>query len=399
MPGSAHILFGLVVGLILYQATGKKFTPYYVVIFAFNNILGPDLGWIIPDWNAALFVHSAVGYGISLAFPLSAIFFCIGYAIDERLKFSDIYKIAVAGGFGHLFIDVIGHPNEPFVLLPRNETLPFLQSAAGVTILVGLLIVVISALISIPIRIVPTLENRFVKRLPTWSRVIVTTIIKDVLAIFLVVGCMGLLLLMMANMPFGSWASMTLPDIWTTGIWGPMMYGSGYSSGWITILSIGFVASLAITYRFLPNTTKALLLLAYVAFLFVVSWLNPNLGAGEAELGVQAWTIIWLAFPLVLLATSVPGITCEWWKFEYSKRQLAMPRFAIAQAIAFGIATAVIGVVVGYVLVNYPYEFLGPSVLILWAATGILLVHALLVTRGTTRSPTTQPLSASCPQT
>ncbi len=380
MPGSAHILFGLVVGLLFFQATGKKFNPYCVVILAFNNILGPDLGWIIPDWNASLFVHSAVGYGISLAFPLTAAFFCIGYAIDERLRFSDIYKIAVAGGFGHLFIDVIGHPNEPFVLLPTYETLPFLQSPTGVTILIGLLIIGVTALASIPIRVLPKLEKRLEKRLPTWSRAIIP-IIKDMQALSLVVGCMGLLLLLTAQLPFGTWSAMTLPDIWTTGIWGPMGYGGGFSSGWLIILSIGFVTSFAITYRFLPNTTRALLVLVYAAFLFVASWLNPNLGAGEAELGVQAWTIIWLGFPLVLLAISVPGITGGWWKFEYSKRQLAMTRFAAAQAVAFGIASAVIGAVVGYVLLMYPYEFLGSSVLTLCVAIGILLVHAMLVTR------------------
>ena len=57
----------------------------------------------MPDPNLALFIHSAVGYALSFAFVNTIGFFIISKIMKEQIRFGNIYKIAVAGGFGHLF--------------------------------------------------------------------------------------------------------------------------------------------------------------------------------------------------------------------------------------------------------------------------------------------------------
>ena len=82
-----------------------------------------------------------------------------------------------------------------------------------------------------------------------------------------------------------------------------------------------------------------------------------------------------------LLVTSGKGISGQWRKFEYSEHQLATPRFATKQFIAFALAGSIFSVVAGYVLVKYPYEYLGVAILVLVVVIVALLFHAMLITR------------------
>ena len=173
------------------------------------------------------------------------------------------------------FIDGIGHPDEPFVLLPLDTIIPFFQSIIGNVIIVGLSILLIIAIIT-------NLKNYINRRKDQGSKLF-AILSQETRTIMIVVGLVVGLVGLSSLMPFGSWANMTRKQVWTTGIWGNARYGDGFSSSWTIDLSIGLILFVAIVYQYVPMITRILLLITYGVFLFVILAINPNLGATEVD--------------------------------------------------------------------------------------------------------------------
>ena len=51
MPGAAHIFISILIGILIYHISDRRFTPYHFIIWVVNNLMGPDMGWLFPNEN------------------------------------------------------------------------------------------------------------------------------------------------------------------------------------------------------------------------------------------------------------------------------------------------------------------------------------------------------------
>lgn len=131
MPGPAHLVYGLGVGLILMYFSNYKFSSRFVIIFTINCWLGPDFGAIIwattyhisTNWSelCLLLFHNPYTFPIVWA-PLLAFIWSKLSRLDIRkisgknkvvkdpslgLLLQQCYLLVVAGGFSHFFLDYL----------------------------------------------------------------------------------------------------------------------------------------------------------------------------------------------------------------------------------------------------------------------------------------------------
>lgn len=120
MPAFAHIIISLVICIFLYKITEGKFTLAHCVIFAVSNLYGPDISSFLPTIDGLF----AYGFEIpeiyyffhGLGWILIALILTIPWDIavnrkERKMKIQQVFYLVVAGGFFHLFVDIIGHPS------------------------------------------------------------------------------------------------------------------------------------------------------------------------------------------------------------------------------------------------------------------------------------------------
>ncbi len=292
MPTAAHIFAGLVVGLLLYQASQKKFTPYHVLLFTVQGIVGPDLGWLFSDlgWSVATFIHSAFGFAVS-AFILAIPFRYLGRVLKYPIRYSDVYKLTVAGGITHTCIDGLGHlwnPLEvaPFGLFSYDIVDYFLHTTTGNYILVGAIAAFILG--------IGVTYHHFAHE-KTGNRI---HGIKDTFnAMYPFPAVVGALLLLRL-MPFGNNLEFFMPEaINYTSV------GVPQDAYWIYISPILVFVAIAFAAKKAPRLVLPIGL-GYAAIIFLVLVINPAAGGGEGDLGMTYVLLLFIALPALLLGTS-----------------------------------------------------------------------------------------------
>lgn len=120
MPAFAHIIIALGISIFLYKITEGKFTLAHAVIFTVSNLYGPDISSFLPT------VDGLFAYGFEIP-EIYYFFHGIGWIViallltipwdiavnrkERKMKIKQVFYLIVAGGFLHLFVDIIGHPS------------------------------------------------------------------------------------------------------------------------------------------------------------------------------------------------------------------------------------------------------------------------------------------------
>ena len=126
MPGGpAHLLYGLSIGILLSKATKGDFSPLCILVYAWSNFLGPDLGtwggWFEENFFALPRIvslllenmHSIVGFVVIFSLPLAYLFSRITPGIIfrkdqwEQLTVYDAWTLVVAGGLSHFLLETL----------------------------------------------------------------------------------------------------------------------------------------------------------------------------------------------------------------------------------------------------------------------------------------------------
>jgi len=294
MPSAAHIFAGLVVGLLLYQVSQKKFTPYHIMLFSVQGIIGPDLGWLFPSDNVAHFFHSTFGFAV-VALALAIPFLYLGRAIKVPLRYSDTYKLTVAGGLVHTCIDGLGHWNSvqglgSFSLFSFDVVEYFFQTPKGLGIFAGSLgIFVLGTGIA---------YHRFHKGSGGDRNIALKDTTSAMAPFPLVIG----VLLLLRLMPFGDVHGFSLTEaLYNTGYWSGV--GGSGNIAWLYVTSIIFLIATIVAAKKAPRWVIPLLIGFAVTILLVLAFV-PAAGGGEADLGMIYFLLLFVAVPGLLLGTS-----------------------------------------------------------------------------------------------
>jgi hypothetical protein len=295
MPSATHIFAGLVVGLLLYQVSRKRFTPYHVMLISIQSIIGPDLGWLFPDATMALFFHSAFGFAV-WAFVIAIPFSIVGRALADPMRYSDAYKLTLAGGITHFCIDGLGHlvagtsELEPFSLFTFDAVEYFLHTPTGNYLLGGAL----GAFLLLAV----VTYFRFARRAAGNRTSVIKGTASALMPFPLLIGA----LLLLRLMPFGNAYGFSIAEaVYTTGWWSGV--GEGASNIWIYITAGIMVIAMPVAMKKAPRLVLPLGV-GYAATIFFVLAIAPAAGAGEADLGLTYFLLLFVAFPALLLGTS-----------------------------------------------------------------------------------------------
>nr|MDO8113375.1 hypothetical protein [Candidatus Sigynarchaeota archaeon] len=292
MPGAAHIFVGIVVGIFTWYTTRGKFTPYHVVVFTLNNILGPDLFWLIPNLEIADFFNTIFGYSM-IAFAMSIPYFYIGKAVSEPIRYIDVYKLAVAGGISHVGIDGLGHVlygthvSDNFWLFSFDWVDIFIVNPAGLAIF----LIVIGGIVIVSFLAFRHLIHRHDVK-PSAAAFRVVEVILPAIVLF---GSIALLKLM----PFGDGKWFTIGDaVVSTSV------GQPNEGVWITISGVTVAIVFCLLYKKRSSLFRLVIITGYAAVLVILLLSWPFLGGGEGDAGIIYFSLIFILVPLWLIATS-----------------------------------------------------------------------------------------------
>ncbi len=298
MPTAAHFFAGLVVGLLLYQVSQKRFTAYHVMIFTIESVVGPDLGWLFGELNesVAFFIHSAFGFAVC-SFILAIPFRYIGHALKFPIRYSDAYKLTVAAGIIHICIDALGHVYnpfymtlDPFYLFSYDIVAYFIYTPTGNSILVGAIVIFVLG--------IGFTYHHFAGEMSGNRKVAIVNTVNAMYIFPVVVGAF----LLLRIMPFGDANGFFLVDaIYNTGAWNGV--GGPGDAIWIYISPAIMFVGILLAAKKAPRWVLPLGV-AFVAEIFLVLTIMPAAGGGEADLGMTYFLLLFLALPALLLGTS-----------------------------------------------------------------------------------------------
>ncbi|MHA1283034.1 MAG: hypothetical protein ACTSQP_11065 [Promethearchaeota archaeon] len=130
MPTLPHLILGGIFGVCLYYISDRKFTKMHVFILFINNLLGPDLGWVLGVGNISHSIIGTIFYALFLTFIYHYITkFTI--KIDgikdieiielekHRLSYSQTYYLVLAGCIMHNYLDDIINNGGVFIITPN----------------------------------------------------------------------------------------------------------------------------------------------------------------------------------------------------------------------------------------------------------------------------------------
>ncbi len=127
MPGFAHVVISLGLCVFLNRVTEGKFTAKHSVVVTLNSLFGPDLAGIFLPYTSAwyYFFHGSFGWFL-MAIPVAYVWHLFmervkwdglrpslvdfGEKNKPNLQYYQYWLLVAAGGFLHMFVDVIGHP-------------------------------------------------------------------------------------------------------------------------------------------------------------------------------------------------------------------------------------------------------------------------------------------------
>jgi len=318
MPGISHIFLGIIIGLFAYYISNRRFTAFHVFVFAVNNILGPDVGWIFYELNyeIAYFIHTAFGF---MVFALIWVwpFYLVGRKwFEPNLRAIDTYKLLVAGGFFHVFIDALGHiqldwTQDAFWMFSFDPKPFFLATPLGI----GITIAACAGLILLEI----LAYMKYGKQYKVSQRIgsLEKTESHRYISFLKIYESMGLILpliipfavlLLKKLLPFGDAYGYTLAEaVYYTGSW--VGIGDEVSVVWAYLAGLGFAVLFMLLYNKGKNTQskqriREWTLLLFIGILFLILMFWPDFAAGESDLGITYTILCWFAVPMWLLATS-----------------------------------------------------------------------------------------------
>ena len=117
MPTIGHIFIGIVISMLFYYSSHKKFTFLMGVVFILGGIL-PDTFtiiriFIIPGLKIYNSSHGVIAWILwALIFSIILKILIIIFKLDKkiRMKISYIYLILLSAGWMHLGLDMFGQP-------------------------------------------------------------------------------------------------------------------------------------------------------------------------------------------------------------------------------------------------------------------------------------------------
>ena len=104
----------------MYKITEGKFTLAHAIIFTVSNFFGPDISSLLPTVDGIFaygFVIPEIYYFFhGIGWVVIALLLTIPWDIavnrkERKIKVKQVFYLIVAGGFFHLFVDIIGHPS------------------------------------------------------------------------------------------------------------------------------------------------------------------------------------------------------------------------------------------------------------------------------------------------
>jgi hypothetical protein len=131
MPSFSHFVFGFALMIPIIFMAKDRVGYKAIAIFILNNYIGPDSYWVfsfIPVYG-----HSALGF-LVWAIPLAVFYrYLTRFSVKrdnkwfrfvddgaKEITFRNAYLLTIAGGLCHFFIDMIGHTELDFSLIPGS---------------------------------------------------------------------------------------------------------------------------------------------------------------------------------------------------------------------------------------------------------------------------------------
>lgn len=129
MPTLPHLILGGIFGICLYYISDKKFTKMHVFILFINNLLGPDLGWVLGLGTISHSIIGAIFYALLLTFIYHYI---TKFTIEingindieiielekHQLSYSQTYYLVLAGCIMHDYLDFMLNSGGIFIITP-----------------------------------------------------------------------------------------------------------------------------------------------------------------------------------------------------------------------------------------------------------------------------------------
>ena len=110
MASIGHLIVGIIIGLLLYHISNKKFTKTLIIYFIIGSIL-PDILVVLKTLNKSTIliwnpIHSLIGWCF-----FSIIFIGLLKILDIKTpKFSIIYLTLISAGMFHFGLDMMSEP-------------------------------------------------------------------------------------------------------------------------------------------------------------------------------------------------------------------------------------------------------------------------------------------------